>query len=59
MSTRVKQNKTSQLIKEEQINFSLEEVKKKLDKYKKALQIKDKQLSDIKKNNNNCQKTLR
>ena len=59
MGTRVKQNKTSQLIKEEQINFSLEEVKKKLDKYKKALQIKDKQLSDIKKNNNNCQKTLR
>ena len=59
MSTRVKQNKTSQLIKEEQINFSLEEVEKKLDKYKKALQIKDKQLSDIKKNNNNCQKTLR
>ena len=59
MSTRVKQNKTSQLIKEEQINFSLEEVEKKLDKYKKALQIKDKQLSDIKKNNNNCPKTLR
>ena len=59
MSTRVKQNKTSQLIKEEQINFSLEEVEKKLDKYKKALQIKNKQLSDIKKNNNNCQKTLR
>ena len=59
MSTRVKQNKTSQLIKEEQSNFSLEEVEKKLDKYKKALQIKNKQLSDIKKNNNNCQKTLR
>ena len=59
MSTRVRQNNTSQLIKEEQINFSLEDVEKKLDEYKKALQIKDKQLSDIKKNNNNCQKTLR
>ena len=34
MSTRVRQNKTSQLIKEEQINFSLEDVEKDLDEYK-------------------------
>ena len=34
MSTRVRQNKTSQLTKEEQINFSLEDVEKDLDEYK-------------------------
>ena len=34
MSTRVRQNKTSQLIKEEQINFSLEDVEKDLGEYK-------------------------
>ena len=49
MSRRVRQNKTSQQIKEEQINFLLEDVEKNLDEYKKALEIKDKQLSDIKK----------
>ena len=49
MSRRVRQNKMSQQIKEEQINFLLEDVEKNLDEYKKALEIKDKQLSDIKK----------
>ena len=49
MSRRVKQNKTSQRIKEEQINFFLEEAEKNLDKYKKAVELKDKQLSDAKK----------
>ena len=49
MSRRVRQNKTSQQIKEEQINFLLEDVEKNLDEYKKALEIKDKQLSGIKK----------
>ena len=49
MSRRVRQNKTSQQIKEELINFLLEDVEKNLDEYKKALEIKDKQLSDIKK----------
>ena len=47
--SRVKQNKTSQRIKEEQINFFLEEAEKNLDKYKKAVELKDKQLSDAKK----------
>ena len=37
-------------IKEEQINFFLEDVEKKLDEYKRAIDTKDKQLSDIKKN---------
>ena len=49
MSRRVRSNKTLQQIKEEQINFLLEDVEKNLDEYKKALEIKDKQLSDIKK----------
>ena len=49
MSRRVRSNKTLQQIKEEQINFLLEDVEKNLEEYKKALEIKDKQLSDIKK----------
>ena len=49
MSRRVRSNKTLQQIKEEQINFLLENVEKNLEEYKKALEIKDKQLSDIKK----------
>ena len=40
MSRRIRSNKTSQQIKEEQINFLLEE--KNLDEYKRALEIKDK-----------------
>ena len=49
MSRRTKQNETSQQIKEEQINFLLEDVEKSLDEYKKALKTKNKQFSDIKK----------
>ena len=49
MSRRVKQNKTSQRTKKEQINFFLEDAEKNLDKYKKAVELKDKQLSDAKK----------
>ena len=49
MSRRIRSNKSSQQIKEEQINFSLEDVEKNLDEYKKALELKDKQLSDVKK----------
>ena len=50
MSRRLRSNKSSQQIKEEQINFLLEDVEKNLDEYKKALELKDKQLSDVKKN---------
>ena len=39
----------TQQIKEEQINFILEDVEKNLVEYKKALELKDKLLSDIKK----------
>ena len=49
MSRRVRSNKTLQQRKEEQVNFLLEDVEKNLEEYKKALEIKDKQLSDIKK----------
>ena len=48
MSRRAKCNKTSQQIKEEQINFLLEDVEKNFEEYKKALDLKEKQLSDTK-----------
>ena len=44
-----KQNRTTQQIKEEQINFLLEDVEKNLEEYKRALELKEKQLSDAKK----------
>ena len=48
MNRRTK-SKTSQKIKGDQINILLEEVEKNLDEYKKALELRDKQLSDAKK----------
>ena len=49
MSRRGRPNKTSQKIKKEQINFLLEDVEKYLEVYKKAIDLKEKQLSDAKK----------
>lgn len=49
MTRRIRQNKTSQQIKEEEINFLLEDIEKNIDEYKTTLELKDKQLSDIKK----------
>ena len=49
MSRRIRSSKTPQQIKEEQINFLLEDVENNLEEYKRALELKDKQLSDIKK----------
>ena len=49
MTSRIRQNKTSQQIKEEEINFLFEDIEKNIDEYKRALELKDKQLSDIKK----------
>ena len=51
MSRRIRSTKSSQKIKEEQINFLLQDAEKNLEEYKKALELKekDKQLSDIKK----------
>ena len=48
MSRRIRSTKSSQQIKEEQIKFLLEDVEKNLEEYKKALELKDKQLSDVK-----------
>ena len=50
MNRRLRRTKSTQQIKEEQINFLLEDVQKDLEDYKKAIELKDKQLSDIKKN---------
>ena len=49
MSKRGRENKTSQQIKEEQITFLLEDKEKNLDEYKRAPELKEKQLSDAKK----------
>ena len=48
MNRRLRPTKSTQQIMEEQINFLLEDVEKKLEEYKKAIEIKDKQLSEIK-----------
>ena len=49
MNIKLRLTKSNQQIKEEQINFLLEDVEKNLEEYKKPIEIKDKQLSDIKK----------
>ena len=50
MSKIRKLNRTSHQIKEEQIIFLLQVVQKNLEEYKKALDFKEKRLSDAKKN---------
>ena len=42
MNRRLRPTKSTQQIMEEQINFLLEDVEKKLEEYKKAIEIKDK-----------------
>ena len=49
MTRRLRPTWSTQQIKEEQINFLLENVEKNLEKYRKAIESRDKQLSDIKK----------
>ena len=49
MNRKLRTTRSIQQIKEEQINFLLEDIEKKLEECKKAIGIKDKQLSDIKK----------
>ena len=48
MNRRLRPTKSNQQIKEEQINFLLEDVEKNLEENKKAIDIKDKQLANIK-----------
>ena len=54
MNRRLRPTKFTQQIKEEQINFLLEDVEKNLEEYKKAIELKDKQLSNIKKQFTKC-----
>ena len=49
MNRKLRPPKSTQQIKKEQINFLLEGVEKNLEEYKKAIEIKEKQLSGIKK----------
>ena len=49
MNRKLRLTKSTQQIKEEQINFLLEDVEKNLEEYKQAIELKDKQLSDINK----------
>ena len=49
MNRRLRPTKSTQQINEEQINFLLEEVEKNGKEYKNAIELKDRQLNDIKK----------
>ena len=44
MNRKLRPTRSTQQMKEEQINFLLEDVEKNLEEYKKAIEIKDKQL---------------
>ena len=48
MNRRPRPTRSNQQIKEEQINFLLEDVEKNLEECKKAIESRDEQLSDIK-----------
>ena len=58
MNRNLRPTRSTQKIKEEQINFLLEDVENTSEEYKKAIEIKDRQLSDIK-NTSRHQKKLR
>ena len=49
MNRKLRPTKSSYQIKEEQINFLLEDVEKSSEEYKKAIESKDKQLAEAKK----------
>ena len=50
MNKKLRPTRSTQQIKKEQINFLLDDVEKNLEEYKKAIELKDKQWPDIKKN---------
>ena len=54
MNRKLRPTRSTKQIKEEQIHVLLEDVEKNLEEYKKAVELKDKQLSDIKKNITGC-----
>ena len=49
MNRKLKPARSTQQVREEQINFLLGDVEENLEEYKKAIEVKEKQLSDIKK----------
>ena len=49
MKRKVRPKKSAQQIKKEKINFLLEEVEKNLEQHRKAIELKDRQLSEVKK----------
>ena len=49
MNRKLRPSRSTQQIKEEQINFLLEDIETNLEEHKKAIELKDKQLSNIKK----------
>ena len=49
MNRKLRPTRSTQYIKEEQMKFLFEDVKKNLEEYKKAIELIDKQLLDIKK----------
>ena len=49
MDRKLRPAKSTQQIKQDQTNFLLEDVEKNLEEYNKTIDIKDRQLSDIKK----------
>ena len=62
MNRNLRPTKSAQKIKHDQINFLLEDVEKKseeLEEFKKATELKDRQLSDIKKILQSAKKKLR
>ena len=48
MNRKLRPTKSPQQIKEEQVNFLLEDIEKKLEEYKTAIELRDKQLADTK-----------
>ena len=53
MNRKLRPTRSTQQIKEEQINFLLKDIQKNLEEYRKAIELKDK-LSDIKKSTSRC-----
>ena len=50
MNRKLRSTKSACQTKEEQVNFLLEDIEKNLEEYKKATELRDKQLADAKKN---------
>ena len=56
MKRKVRPKKSAQQIKKEKINFLLEEVEKNLEQYRKAIELKDRKLSEVKKSTSGSKK---